>query len=221
MSALVFSIFISLVGPGADAQPATKERKPISVSYESVIRCYPELEDQTLSFKVDLNRLRERMDLILVTDRKRLEKRVVKYKDDGGITRRVKMEEKTDPKKPLLGQQLFIEWETVNDNGTSTPWLNPPMTKAKPTQADVNSILARGIVESDERVDVDTKLKGVMMKVRRSLQKVVELRLEDGPNKKVLTCEDRAEFGSICICTKPPPPATPAPPSAPAKPATK
>lgn len=194
MSALI--VFLMSIGVFAQG-PA---KKPVSISYEAVLQCFPEVEDASLSQQVDLNRLRERMELFLVTDRKRLEKRVVKFRDETGVLRRVTLEEKTDPKKPLLGQQLYAQWEMLTEGGASTPW-DPGLPK-KFTILDVNSILAKSAILSDDRVDFDTKLKGFTLRVRRSQNKVVEIRLENAPNQWVLSCEDRAQAGAICICTK-------------------
>lgn len=182
------------------AQAAPKPKKPVSVSYESVIKCFPELTDEAMSFKVDLSKLKERIDSIFATDRTLLKSRIVRFRDAGGL-RRLQLEQKSDPKKPLQLPFLEARWETIADDGTAMTWTAPHL-KTRPTLMEINQALAKGTIESDERIDLDTKLRGMTVLTRRNQAKVVDLKFEDKPNKKVLSCEDKADFGSICICRK-------------------
>lgn len=180
------------------------EKKPVSVSYEAVIRCYPELEDSSQSFRVDLGRLRERMDLLFPSLRSHMQLRTVKFRDNTGVDRRVRVEESP------LGKGFSAIWETVGTDGLYTPWTESGVKAQGATLMQINAVLAKGSILSDERIDVDNRIKNLTLKTRRNAAKVVELRLEEAGTKKALNCEDKGEFGSICLCTKKPPPLAPA-----------
>ncbi|MEN0059768.1 MAG: hypothetical protein AAGB31_13090, partial [Bdellovibrio sp.] len=53
--------------------------KPVSKSYENLTRCFAELQDESLSFKVDLNRLKDLIDEKFVTSQSQLRQRKIHY----------------------------------------------------------------------------------------------------------------------------------------------
>lgn len=184
-------LLLGLVSLTASAQPGAflpkKNKKPVSVSYEAVVRCYPELEDKDLAFRVDLGRLKDRLDARVATERSEMKSRVVKFRDADGSLRRMSVHDKA------------VTWETVGEDGVSQPWVSPALPKDADSPA-ARSLLARGRIEADDRLDREVKLGGLIVQVRRDLAKVVELRLESAGGKKALTCQDRGEFGSVCLC---------------------
>src|SRR5438445_1237545 len=72
---------LCLVAGFAGSTALATKVKPVSVSYENLMRCFPELQDEGLSFKVDLNRLKEVMDEKFVTSQSQLRQRKIQYED--------------------------------------------------------------------------------------------------------------------------------------------
>lgn len=195
---IALALFLTL--SFAQTPATTTPKKPVSVSYEAILRCYPELEDDSQSFRVDLGRLRERMDLHFPSLRSYMQSRTVVFRDNTGTNRKARIEESPQ------GKGFSATWETVGSDGLNTPWTESGVKAQNPTIREINAVLAKGSIQSDERVDVDTKIKNLTLRIRRNAAKIIELRLEEAGTKKTLSCEDKAEFGSICLCLKKDPP---------------
>lgn len=211
-STLVFSLLFILLPavpclalrPGADPvvlSPGTqKMNKPVSVSYDAILRCFPELEDEHFALKVDLRRLKEKIDNHYVTSTTAQLSRTVVLKTSSGQRKRLRLEaRKLSPART----QTSAVVELISENGQITATTEPGLNKLDPTPTQINGVLNRGQVQSDEVLTLDTKLNGFRMTHRRDLDRIVEFDLQDAQQKIQLHCEDRRELGSICSCTRP------------------
>lgn len=171
----------------------------MSVSYEAVIKCFPDLQDPRQAYKVDLRLLKERMNEVFLTLQTKLVRRTVLFREPGGTLRRVRLE----TKNPNLPKPVFsAQWETVSETGGSEIWEDPKLKRQGVTAEDIRGFLGTNLVERDESVEIDTKLKDAKLTSRRDLTKILELRLEDKGALHTLNCEDKQSIGTICTCFK-------------------
>lgn len=171
----------------------------MSISYEAVLKCFPELEDRRQAYKVDLRLLKEKMNEVFLTIQTRLVRRTVQFREPTGTMRRVRLETKNQNlQKPVFTAQ----WETLTETGGSEVWEDPKLKKQNVTVEEVRAFLGTNLVERDETVEIDTKLKDAKLTSRRDLTKILELKLEDKGAARTLNCEDKQSIGTICTCFK-------------------
>ena len=201
LKSIFVSTFISaaaVAAPGEPPLPATSASKPVSVSYENLTRCFTELQDASLSFKVDLDRLKDLIDEKFVTSNSVLEERRVSYLDANGQPKRVIMRLKKAGKKPVY----VLTLQKVEDNGVFTDLkLSNAQKKAAPQQVIANLLLG-GSIKADEYSYLDTKLNGYVNRYRRNFKSVEELELRDRYSKRTVACEIQKDLGIICTCSK-------------------
>lgn len=173
--------------------------KPVSVSYENLMRCFPELQDQKLSFKVDLNRLKELIDEKFVTLRSELRQRKVLYVDNDGKTMSLTLRNKFSGGKKIESQLIL---EKVDEKGVYTNVKLPENQRINPKQEIINNFLLYANIKSDVSAYYDTKLNGLTSIYSLSFKDVQEYELVDSPNKRTVLCEKKADLGIICTCTK-------------------
>lgn len=173
--------------------------KPVSVSYENLIRCFPELKDEGLSFKVDLNRLKELIDEKFVTSQSQLRQRKIHYVD--ADQQRMNLILRTDFKATKkMSTQLILQ--KVDEKGLVTDLKLTKNQASNPKQEVINNFLLGATIKSDEYSYHDTKLNGLFSTYRRNFKEVVEVELSDKPRRRSVLCEKRDELGIICTCTK-------------------
>lgn len=173
--------------------------KPVSVSYENLIRCFPELKDESLSFKVDLNRLKDLIDEKFVTSQSQLRQRKVHYVD--ADQQRMNLILRTDFKAAKkMSTQLILQ--KVDEKGLVTDLKLTKNQANNPKQEIINNFLLGANIKSDEYSYNDTKLNGLFSTYRRNFKEVMEIELIDKPRRRSVLCEKRDELGIICTCTK-------------------
>ncbi|WP_374078818.1 hypothetical protein [Bdellovibrio bacteriovorus] len=173
--------------------------KPVSVSYENLMRCFPELQDDKLSFKVDLNYLKEIIDEKFVTSQSQLRQRKIHYvnaeKQAMNLILRTKFSGAKKMETELILQQ-------VDEKGVVTDIQLTGNQRINPKQEIINNFLLNGTIKSDEYSYNDTKLNEVVSTYRRNFKDIEEIDLVDKPNKRSILCEKKSDLGIICTCSK-------------------
>lgn len=178
---------------------AAQGGKPVSVSYENLLRCFPELRDQKLSFKVDLNRLKDLIDEKFVTRETQLRQRKVLFLDVDSKTMSLTQRNKFLGSKKMESRLIL---EKVDEQGSYTEVKLPDGKRVNPKQEVINNLLLYVKIKSDEYSYFDTKLNGVTAIYRMNFKDVQEYELVDGPGKRSILCESKSDLGIICTCTK-------------------
>lgn len=174
-----------------------KLRKPVSVSYRALLECDGSLADDAFITQVDLTHLRRRLDETYATRQNQLVKRQVDFRERSGELRRLTLDVLPGKRSPTFSAQ----WRTVIREGETVLWDDPTL-KASPSLSEVHLIIAKGVIERDETLSEETKLKGVKVRVRKDLQKVLGIEVFRAGFAKVLRCEEKPSLGAICTCTK-------------------
>lgn len=195
MQKSIFSLILVLVPFLAAAQGL----KPVSVSYENLMRCFPELQDEKLSFKVDLNQLKEVADEKFVTSQSQLRQRKVRYLDQEGQMMHLILRTKFQGAKKM---ETELSLQKVDEKGVITDIRLTGNQRINPKQEIINNFLLGAKIESDEYSYNDTKLNGVQSSYRRNFKDIEEIELEDNLNKRSILCEKKADLGIICTCSK-------------------
>lgn len=192
---MVLVLGANLAGPSA---LATKI-KPVSVSYENLIRCFPELQDEGLSFKVDLNRLKEVMDEKFVTSQSQLRQRKIQYEDaEKQLTNLILRNTFRGEKK--VESELVLQ--QVDAKGIVTDIKLTENQRINPKQDVINNFLLNTTIKADEYSYIDTKLNEVVSTYRRNFKDIQEIDLSDRLNRRSISCEKQKDLGIICTCTK-------------------
>ena len=189
---------IASAAPGEAPSSASSSSKPVSLSYENLTRCFTELQDPTLSFKVDLDRLKELIDEKFVTSSSILQERRVSYLDANGLNKRALMRIKKAGKKPVY----VLTLQKVEENGVYVDLKLSEAQKKAPAQQVIASVLLGGTVKADEYSYLDTKLNGYRLNYRRNFKVIEELNFKDHSGKRAVACEIQKDLGIICTCSK-------------------
>lgn len=195
MSKFVLTLAI-ITGPFfAEAQG----NKPVSVSYENLVSCFPELQDEKLSFKVDLNRLKDIIDEKFVTSQSQLRQRKIQYLDaDKQLTNLILRTKFKGQKK--VETELVLQH--VDEKGVVTDIKLTANQRLNPSQDTINNFLLNGTIRSDEYAYHDTKLNEISSTYRRNFKEVEEIALSDRLGKRSISCEKQKNLGIICTCSK-------------------
>ena len=199
----LLSILLSCLCSLASAQtlkaaPKPTE-KPISISYKNLIECFPELTDEALSFKVDLNQLKDLSDEKFVTSRSQLVERQISFTNPQGEGRRMTLRAK-NPEAFKVSFQLKLEM--VDAKGIFTDVELTEAQRINPKQEVLNNLLLNTTTQQDVYTYLDTKLNGVILKYKRDHKKIEELELVDRLGKRSVSCEAQKEGTVICTCSK-------------------
>lgn len=192
---IVFILWASL----SFAQTSTPTPKPVSVSYKNLIECFPELKDESLSFKVDLNQLKELTDEKFVTSRSQLAQRQVLFQTAEGDKRRITLRAKNPD---ALKVHFLLKLEMLDAKGIYTDVELTETQRNNPKQEVLNHLLLNTTTLQDQYSYNDTKLNGVILKYRRDLKVIVELELIDRLRKRSVSCDAQKEGTVICTCSK-------------------
>lgn len=202
LSSLVFLFTASFAeaqisSPTLGGSPTAKQ--PISVSYENVIKCFPELQDERLSFKVDLNQLKEVMDEKFITSQSQLRQRKVQYLDAENQLMNLILRTKFSGSKKV---QTELTVQIVDEKGVVTDAKLTDNQRINPKQDIINNFLLNSVIKSDEYSYNDTKLNDVSSTYKRNFKDIEEIELVDKPRKRSIVCEKKSDLGIICTCTK-------------------
>lgn len=162
-----------------------------------MVECFPDLEDATQEFSVSIPKVHDRLDEKYPTVKSQRVRRIMKFRDASGGLRRLKLETEGE-KNPVTTAQL----EAIDSKGASTQVSPLPIAQKNPTPAEINRLLSGNDLESDEIVELDTKLNGLRVRTKKDFARWLEVRVEDPQLKKTLVCENNKEIGTICTCTK-------------------
>lgn len=198
-----FIPFIFLTPFLATAQPNTQmpspAATPVSVSYENVLQCFPELKDDSLAFKVNLTKLKGIADEKFVTVRSQLRQRKVNYLDaDKQEFNLILKNQSASLKKPKI--ELTVQ--KVQSDGVLTDLALTKNQRTNPKQEIINGFLLNSTIRSDVYSYLDTKLNGVSSTYKRNFHEVTEFNLEGSTRKRSLSCTSESQLGIICTCTK-------------------
>lgn len=192
----VFMTFIFVLGlqSGWAQKP-----KPVSVSYEHLIRCFPELQNEELSFKVDLNKLKEMADEKFITSQSLLRQRKVRFIDADNRDMILTL---TTTAQSLKKSTTELALQSVDDKGVITDNSLTKNQRINPKQEIINGFLLNATVKSDEYSYNDTKLNGVKASYRRNFRDIVEYDLDEKAGHRSVNCENQKDLGIICTCSK-------------------
>lgn len=191
-----FILFALLAGP---VTGFAQTKAPVSVSYENVIRCFPELKDEKLSFKVDLDLLKDVIDRQFVTLESVLRQRKVNYLDSEQQEHNLILRTKT----PIVAKkETELILQQVDAKGIITDVRLTNNQRWNPKQETINNFLLNSKIKSDEFLYNDTKLNGIAAAYTKNFKEVQEIRLTDAPKDRSISCEKRSDLGIICTCSK-------------------
>lgn len=187
---------ILLLGPQVFAAEVAK---PVSLSYEQLTRCFPELKDEKISFKVDLNDLKELSDEKFVTSESQLRQRKVSYRDSEGEGMALILRTKFRGVKKMETELIL---QKIDDKGVVTPIALTDNQRINPKQDVINNFLLNAVVTKDEYTYNDTKLNGLTSTYIRNFKEIIEFSLTDKAKKRSAQCEKQSDLGIICTCTQ-------------------
>jgi hypothetical protein len=163
----------------------------------NLIKCYPELKNESLALKVDLNQLKSEIDRKFVTSQSLLRYRQVILKDPNGLQKRLKISAKPAKKSKF---NYLLSLEKLDSKGAGTPFELPLPQRLNPSQKDLDQYFLDQDVLEDERSYFDTKLNGLSLSFKRKFDSVFELELSEVSMKRRLVCEDQKDLGIVCTC---------------------
>ncbi len=173
--------------------------KPVSISYQKVRECFPEIKDEKLSFKVELARLKELVDAQFLSTKSQLRMRKVRFQDADRQTKILILRNISLPKGRVETQMSL---QLVDAKGVQTDLTLTRNQSLNPKPDLVNAFLSGNKVISDETWHNDTKLKGVSASYRLNFKDIEEYELQDPLAKRSLSCSVQSELGIICTCSK-------------------
>lgn len=173
-------------------------KSPVSVSYQNLILCFPELANDGLSFKVDLNRLKEIANEKFVTSQSQLRQRKIRFVDHENKTMVLTLRNKFYGK--TVKTELMLQ--RVDDKGILTDIKLPDIQRLNPKQDIINGFLLNSTIKADEYFYHDTKLNGLTSTYRQNFKNVEEYELTDRWRNRSVVCENKPDLGIICTCSK-------------------
>lgn len=192
-------ISLSLLLAPMEVLSANKLNKsPVSVSYQNLVRCFPELADERLSFKVDLNRLKEIANEKFVTSQSQLRQRKIRFVDPENKIMVLTLSNKFSGK--TVKTELSLQ--KVDDKGILSDIKLLDTQRINPTQDTINGFLLNGTIKVDEYFYHDTKLNGLASTYRQNFKNVEEYELIDRWHNRSIVCENKPDLGIICTCSK-------------------
>ena len=178
---------------------STDPKKPVSVSYQNLIRCFPELANEKLSSIVDLNLVKELSDEKFITTQSQLRQRKIQMVAPSGILFNLILRTNITSSKKM---ESTLTVQKIDDKGVVTEQTIPEAHKVNPKPEVINSYLVGGSIKVDEYTYYDAKLNGVSSFYRRNFKSLEEISITDSWKKRSVTCEMKKDFGVVCSCTK-------------------
>lgn len=179
------------------AKPILEPLKPVSVSYEGLVRCFPELTSPKFSGGVKLDALKTLMDEKFPTTNSLLRYRKVQFKKDSGEVQFLTLGLKSESP---LAYELRLEKQDAKEGLKEIPL--PQAQRINPKPKVVDQFLVDVNVQSDEIAYDDSKVNGLSLSYVKGLQGIHQLELRDKAQKKSVSCNQEADLGTICSCSK-------------------
>lgn len=191
-------LFLSL---SASVFAQSKSKKLPSISYQNIVQCYSELENEKMEFKVDLNILKKDIDQKHPTVKSVLRYRRVLYTDAklGPESYRLTI----SLQKWVKGTPQYDYYLEKLDKDDVAEIV--PITKDKfknPVKEVPQKYLLDVKILEDESLWLDTKPNKTEMSYKTSNDSVEELDLNHGGGKVQLKCENKKDQGVLCLCLK-------------------
>lgn len=179
---------------------APKKKIP-SISYQNILNCYPDLENEKIEFDVDLNVLKKNIDQKYPTTKSTLRYRRVLYTDPklGADPHRLTI----SLQKWAKGVPHYDFYLEKLDKDSVAEIVPVQKEKFKNLVKDVPQkyLLDAKLIE-DESLWLDTKPNKTEMSYKTSNDSVLELDLSQGSGKVQLKCENKKSQGVLCLCLK-------------------
>ncbi|GEM_PF-3359497 len=179
----------------------TPKKKIPSISYQNILNCYPDLENEKIEFDVDLNVLKKNIDQRYPTTKSTLRYRRVLYTDP---------KLGTDPHRLTISLQKWAKgvphydfYLEKLDKENVAEIVPVQKEKFKNIVKDVPQKYLLGVkLLEDESLWLDTKPNKTEMSYKTSNDLVLELDLSQGSGKVQLKCENKKSQGVLCLCLK-------------------
>lgn len=179
----------------------TPKKKIPSISYQNILNCYPDLENEKIEFDVDLNVLKKNIDQKYPTSKSTLRYRRVLY---------------TDPKLGTNPHRLTISLQKWAKGVPHYDFYLEKLDKDSvaeivPVQKEKFKNIVKDVPQAylldvklleDESLWLDTKPNKTEMSYKASNDSVLELDLSQGSGKVQLKCESKKSQGVLCLCLK-------------------
>ncbi len=195
--------FVFLLQEPAEAQQHKNSSafslRPVSISYKEVRKCFPEIQDEKLSFKVDLTRLKELVDARFLSTKSQIRMRKVHFQDADRQVRFLVLRNISSPKGKIETQMSL---QVMDEKGSLADVSLTRSQSLNPKPEVINSFLQGSKIISDQVWHHDTKLKGVTASYRQNFKEIEEYELRDVLAKRSLSCSAQLDLGIICACSK-------------------
>lgn len=173
--------------------------QPVSISYQKLRECFPEIQDDKLSFKVDLNRLKELIDTRFVSTQSQMRMRKVHYQDTERQTKNLILRTKNISKNKA---ETLLVLQVVDKSGVLTDVALTRNQSLNPKPDMINGFLNGAKILSDESWHNDTKLKNMSATYKMNFKNIEEYELRDPLVQRTLNCNVQPDLGIICMCSK-------------------
>jgi hypothetical protein len=194
-------VLLLTVGVYAQTPERAKSKKLPSISYQNIIKCYPELVNEKMEFKVNLNLLKKDIDQKRPSMKSVLRYRRVLYTDAklGAYPHRLTI----SLQKWIKGIPQYDFYLEKLDKDDVAEILPLDKEKFRNPVKDVPQkyLLAVKILD-DESLWLDTKPNKTEMSYKTSNDSVQELDLTHSGGKVQLKCENKKDQGVLCLCLK-------------------
>lgn len=172
---------------------------PISKSYENLKTCFPILAADVFKQSIDLDQLKEKIDLFDFTVKSTLRYRRLTFVPPGSAeTRRLTIRALVK-KGAADGYEMFLE--KMDPSGGPPVEIEIPLKQRKnPKQADISGYIFDADLKLEETSFVDTKLNGHILSYSRQFKSVNDLVFKDSKGVRTLTCENQKKLGVVCTC---------------------
>lgn len=177
------------------------KKKIPSISYQNILNCYPDLENEKIEFGVDLTILKKNIDQKYPTTKSTLRYRRVLYTDP---------KLGTDPHRLTISLQKWAKgvphydfYLEKLDKDNVAEIVPVKKEKFKNIIKDVPQTYLLDVrLLEDESLWLDTKPNKTEMSYKTSNESVLELDLSQGSGKVQLKCENKKSQGVLCLCLK-------------------
>ena len=195
-------MFLFLVA-GNPANSVSQMSTPISQSFQSIKKCYPDLASSEvarseITGSLELGRLKDKIDHVYFTTKSALRYRKMSFEDLQKDTKRLTIRRTNSIKNHKFEYEMILE--KIDEKGMFTDIEIPVKHRKNPKQADINTYILNSVIKKDETSFIDTKLNGFILTYQRNFLDVVELELRDSRGLRTLTCENQKNLGVVCTC---------------------
>lgn len=190
LSNIIFPFLFSTVGF------AEKLILPPSLSYQTMTQCFPELIDSEQFQKINLERVKNQIDILYATEKKTLSSRIVKFQMPSGEQRRLKYFR--EQRQGQWGYALELAKVTEAQGYESLPVAKSQLWNAP--QETLRKYFEMGKILSDEESFLVAKTGGNELLLEVIDGMVRKLQLTRNSSKKSLNCSSQKGSLVICLC---------------------